>query len=414
MDNTKNTILIFIAKKKRFGILQQVGVTRKNDLTPRCKKFYRAVAEWGKKTASLQHKLHNVRARLRNATKVVEEGNLSAIMDCVNATTYTFIMQQLRTQQQKPHARRFTLDEKILSLTLLKSSAKGYRLLSKIFCLPSQRTLTNLLNKIPFGPGINYQMFSSLQVAVRNLKSNNDKLCVVIFDEIAINAHVSYNRKLDCMEGLTDFGEKRTSNIADHANVFMLKGVHRQWKQAIAFTFSSGPIKSANLKVLLIKIIQECRKIGLIVVGTVCDQGSANCAVINSLLRDTAEVCKRNETENKYNGFVIDNMEIVPLYDVPHLFKGIRNNLLTKDLHFEIDDIQKIARWEHIQQFYLLDSMEATRLCPKLSDQNIYPDKMNKMKVSTMAQVFSHTVGALMKRLCKWGKSFNIECHVCQ
>lgn len=52
----------------------------------------------------------------------------------------------------------------------------------------------------------------------------------------------------------------------------------------------------------------------------------------------------------------------------------------------------------------MLDQMDVTRLCPKLTDGHVMPEKINKMKVSTMAQVFSHSVGALLKRVSKWGK----------
>ncbi|KAJ3666419.1 hypothetical protein Zmor_001861 [Zophobas morio] len=47
--------------------------------------------------------------------------------------------------------------------------------------------------------------------------------------------------------------------------------------------------------------------------------------------------------------------------------------------------------------------MDSTRLCPKLTDRHIFPEKMNKMKVSLMAQVFSFKVGSLMKRISQWG-----------
>lgn len=58
-------------------------------------------------------------------------------------------------QGVKPKARRYNVDKKILCLALYKSAPKKYKFLSKIFCLPSPRTLTNFLFKIPFGAGIN-------------------------------------------------------------------------------------------------------------------------------------------------------------------------------------------------------------------------------------------------------------------
>ncbi|KAK9702541.1 Transposase IS4 [Popillia japonica] len=40
---------------------------------------------------------------------------------------------------------------------------------------------------------------------------------------------------------------------ADHANVFMIKSIYRQWKQAVSFSFSSGPEKSTNLKAMVVQ-----------------------------------------------------------------------------------------------------------------------------------------------------------------
>ncbi|KAB0796798.1 hypothetical protein PPYR_10859 [Photinus pyralis] len=153
------------------------------------------------------------------------------------------------------------------------------------------------------------------------------------------------------------------------------------------------------------KIIEECQVIGVEVIATICDQGAANRAAINSLLRDTAEYLQTQGIENRYHGFLIKKQEVVPLYDVPHLFKGIRNNLMKYNARFTQNDVIKVAKWEHIEKFYLLDTMDPTRLCVKLTDAHIYAKHMNKMKVSLMTQVFSWNVGSLMKRISQW----NIE-----
>lgn len=57
-------------------------------------------------------------------------------------------------------------------------------------------------------------------------------------------------RKEDCIEGVPDTGTSRFPDLADHACVFMLKGVYKQWKQPLS-TFSSGPVKALVLKTLI-------------------------------------------------------------------------------------------------------------------------------------------------------------------
>lgn len=140
------------------------------------------------------------------------------------------------------------------------------------------------------------------------------------------------------------------------------------------------------------------------VVATVCDQGSTNQSAIKTLLKETNEQFTRTNQENPYFGFVEGNQEIIPLFDVPHLMKGIRNNLLNKDLHFTLNKEKKIAKWSHIVQFYKLDSSEPSlRICSKLTDSHILIDRINKMKVKNCTQVFSNTVGVLMKIISMWG-----------
>uniref|UniRef100_A0A1Y1JZB1 THAP-type domain-containing protein n=1 Tax=Photinus pyralis TaxID=7054 RepID=A0A1Y1JZB1_PHOPY len=390
-----------IKVSKRRRILNAVEVTRQNQLTPRCKKMYQIVTEWGKKTAKLQHTFGNLQKRLALAEKVAKKSTFTDLMDAVNETTYKFILQQIRTQQLPPKARRFSLDDKILALSLLKASGKGYRLLSKIFCLPSRRTLTNLLNKVPYRPGINKHIVNSLESVVANL-STNEKLCAVVFDEMAISPSLHYNSKLDCIEGVADYGGKRYPHLADYANVFMIKGVYRQWKQPFSFTFSNGPLSSTQLKQLIEEVITVCQQVGLKVVATICDQGSANQAAINALLKDANEYFLQKGMENPHLGFFINNQEIVPLYDVPHLFKGLRNNLLTKNLHFTKNGVEQVATWKHIELLYFLDTYDDTRLLTKLTDAHVMANKINKMKVSSMTQVFSYGVGSHLQRFAGW------------
>jgi hypothetical protein len=304
-----------------------VDVTREKHLTPRCKKFYKIVGDWSRRTAKLQRSVGSLRKRLKYAEKFANGPNFQNIVDCVNEPTYTFIMQQARLQKVRPRARRFKLDEKILSLALYKNSPKGYRSLSKIFSLPSPRTLTNMLNKIPYRPGINKQILNSLKTRVQDLKEN-EKICAVVFDEISIAPLLQYNSKEDYIDGVEDFGNDRTTRISNYANVFFIKGIYRQFKQPFSFCFSHGPIKAVKLKILIQEVITECQKIGLKVVTTICDQGSANQSAINLLMKATNQECVRAGVENCYFGFLVNGEEVVPLYDVPHLFKGIRNNLL--------------------------------------------------------------------------------------
>lgn len=119
---------------------------------------------------------------------------------------------------------------------------------------------------------------------------------------------------------------------------------------------------------------------------------------------------KKLGEENNIFGFEIDDQEIVPLFDPPHLLKCMRNNLITKHLSFiDNDGIKRIAKWSHVTQLYELDKNESIigdRINPKLTDGHIYINKMKKMKVSHAAQIFSQRVGLIMKILATWSSKY--------
>lgn len=100
------------------------------------------------------------------------------------------------------------------------------------------------------------------------------------------------------------------------------------------------------------------------------------------------------------NTFVLKGQEIVPLYDYVHLQKGVRNNLLTKNLLINKSkkEGKRFASWDDIIITYEMDkySFLRKRQMPKLTDKHIFLDMIPKMKVKYATQVLSHTVANFM------------------
>lgn len=175
----------------------------------------------------------------------------------------------------------------------------------------------------------------------------------------------------------------------------MLRGIKRKWKQPVYYNFVNGGTKKADLVHILKTIIRKCHNIGLNIVATVCDQGANNQAAINMLVKETEANYKRSNRELYDFHFEIDEKKIIPLYDVPHLFKGIRNNFLKYNLHYIENGTGKLAKWTDIYTAYKMDPyLGSLRLMPKITESHINPEKINKMKVSKCTQVFSHSVAA--------------------
>lgn len=147
-------------------------------------------------------------------------------------------------------------------------------------------------------------------------------------------------------------------------------------------------------------------------VATICDQGRPNEGAIQILKNDTRSYYIKNnlpykddfyEVEVRRENGNIERLPIVHLFDVPHLMKCTRNNLLTKNLNFVTENTPKIAKWDHLFELYQADSkIEDCKMLPRLTDCHVMPDKIPKMKVRYSTQVFSQRVSAIMSFLaCK-------------
>lgn len=401
-------------RKKRKFVLPLLGPTGSRtsfELTPKAKALYltaqklkRLARYHSKKKLTFKKSLHKIK-------KLTSDDLFDEIN--INPIARRFIISQLRNSGSKPKGRRFTLDDKILALALYKNSRRGFKMWRKLFNLPSRRVLLNLLKRLPFQPGINESVFAHLKSSVEKLKPSQ-RACVLMFDEMAIEPGIHWNETSDTIVGFEDYGHRREPQFADHALVFMVRGITRKWKQPVAYMYTKGTISTAELVFNIKEVIRQLHRAGLEVVATVCDQGATNMAAINSLKKATKESFMRKEEECRSVGFFVDDKEVIPLFDPPHLLKGIRNNLLKYYLMFIEDGVKKVARWKHVEQLYNVDASRPRRLraCPKLSEQHVNKDKLKKMKVSTCAQVFSHTVSTAMRHIAERRKC-GLQFHLC-
>lgn len=309
-----------------------------------------------------------------------------------------FIMSQIRNVNRPKPGRRFTDDDKIFALNIFKAGPRAYKLLRMTFSLPSKKVLLQMLRKIPFRTGINKNLFAALKNTLLKME-DLDKYCYLVFDEVHLSTQITYNASEDRFIGFKEDGSDSVPQIADHALVFMVRGLRKQWKQPIAYYFVHKTISSAQLSCLIKGLIVECRLVGLHVLATLSDQGSTNRGAINLLLKDTDRICIERRIENRFFGYLVGDLEVVHLYDPPHLLKCVRNCLLEHNIQFQWKNETKTAKWADIVQYYKFDKGDDDiRLTPKIMDGHVYKQKMNKMKVSVAAQIFSQRLSAVMRK----------------
>lgn len=349
----------------------------------------------------LDYQCSSNRQRLQKVMELYESGKL--VEGKINRTTLRFFNSQLRLQTKKTKGRRYTIDDKIFALSLLKQSPRGYRHLQKTFALPSRRTLMAILNAIPFNSGINDRIMKSLKATVDSMDEAN-KYCCLLFDEMSLEASLSFNKSKDCISGFEDCGDGRKKKFADHVSVFMARGIRRKWKQPICFYFSEHGMNAAQIAKQLKLVISSLQSIGLHVVATICDQAASNTAAMNILQSETQMKAMSAGAENRCFGFDANGEEIFILYDPPHLLKRIRDNFIDGKAKFQWQHNEQVASWNDIVSLYELDDGDYdNRMLHKLTDAHIYKEKLKIMKVKNAAQVFSHRVSSTMRGLVKYG-----------
>lgn len=146
----------------------------------------------------------------------------------------------------------------------------------------------NLLNKIPFEPGINNRIFEHLKTAMEKLKNKLDRFCTVTLDEISISASLQFIASKGKAIGFEDLSHnEQSSKFANKALVFMIRGLRKKYKQPVVFYFTNSEMSSIKLSIIIKDIIKAVQSTGLVVMSTVCNQAPSNVASINSLIRKT-------------------------------------------------------------------------------------------------------------------------------
>lgn len=337
------------------------------------------------KIRSLQQKCRRLKKRRELCTITADEKTemkkqrlLSELDELLPPSTMEFIRTQIRLSGRKKRGNRWTPAEKSLALSLLHTSPKAYKMLQQFLNLPGITTLKRTMRKVKIYPGFNGNILEALQKKVTAMPAGGE-ICAVVFDEMTIKEGLSYNVEEDNVEGLEDFGNQRTSFAANHATVFMARGLLEPWKQAVGYFLSSGPINGNLLKCLLSQCVDKLIQIGLKVKAVICDQGSNNRKAIEGL----------GVTESRPY-FCHNQNKIYVLYDPPHLLKNTRNNLKKTGYLVNEHDIE----WGYIEEFFHLDSKNSVRMAPKLTRKHLRLSGFSALRVRLATQVLSHSVAA--------------------
>lgn len=122
-----------------------------------------------------------------------------------------FVRMQIKLHGKKRKGRRYSPQMKSIAVSLYHASGKAYRMLSKLFILPSKTSLRRYISKMPAATGISQGALNIIKKKVENM-SDAEKLCTLCMDEISLKNNLYYDISNDKIIGLEDFGSGTRTN----------------------------------------------------------------------------------------------------------------------------------------------------------------------------------------------------------
>jgi hypothetical protein len=386
-------------RKARHSILKKLDLDIVAELKPRKKKLYNMIQT--RETALCKLRKKYRAKKLKEVCQLESNPLIESLSSSLNVDTSRFLASIARNSKHEPKGRRWSFKENVLAISILQRSPRSYAFLRSLFPLPSRITLQSLLNTVQYGTGINAHVFSVLKDSVQTM-SDKDRVCCLMFDEMSIRQHLHLNQKSDCIEGFEDLGRHdRTSNMANHALAFMLRGLRKRWKQPVAYYLTHGSTNGKMLVNFLRKVLDACHSASLVVVATVCDMVANNVKALKYL-----------GVSEKTPFFTFRDKEIAAVFDPPHLLKCTRNQFLKHDvmnvrLGVVVNGQPLIgtAKWADILKVYKIDKQNVLyRVLHNVTDRHLKPFAQDAMKVSLAAQVMSTSVAATIDTHVTAGK----------
>lgn len=196
----------------------------------------------------------------------------------------------------------------------------GYQeLLKQNIPLPSMRTLSRKIEELNFDSGIQNDIFKLLEIKFSFVTNEHQRECVLVFDEININARTSCNEATKESSG--EITPSAHNGDAAHALVIMLAGITSGWKQVVAYYYTRDPVQVQFLKPIILDITQRAEKSGLRVCNIVCDMGPNNQALWSLFGLQASEQNVKNFVVHPIHS----DRKLYFTTDVPHLMRDLKS-----------------------------------------------------------------------------------------
>ena len=274
---------------------------------------------------------------------------------------------------------RWTQDDYSLAMTIRIMSRKTYRFLreKKLLALPGISTLQKYFSKFRISEGFMHPVGHLLKVMAETM-TDTQKVIGLAFDEVHLRKDISYDSQEDKIVG-----------PHSKANTMLIRGIFKKFKLPVWYRYDTALKKDE-----LFEIIQELESLGYHVVSLTSDMGPDNRALAKSL--GISPENTKFENPSRPGHF------IYYFYDVPHLLKLIRNNLLKYGfiLPKSEDQFTPVNKSMFENVFDQLHKHGEITIAQKLQDETLLEvSGQDKQNVAKAAKLLSETMANTIKFL---------------
>ena len=227
---------------------------------------------------------------MRKLSDNLKAAAFKAHMEKLSTLQRNFISMVLRNANKSRGGRHYTPDERLLCISIYKKSAAANRYMCTFLPLPTPRRLRQVLKKIHLKCGVTKTMKGCLKETASRMTDDLEKGCILMWDEAALKLHIQHCPRKDKVVGVEDWGSIRRTKYADHALVFVLRGMKSGWKIPLTYNICAAQTTSGQRTVSIKEVMRAVTEAGFKIVASVFNQGSSNIKAIKSLQLETDQV----------------------------------------------------------------------------------------------------------------------------
>ena len=327
----------------------------------------------------IKSKLKELRKKIRKKVALTKKQRNDAVREALKDIFSPAQIECFLKGSKWQKSYKWTQEDYATAMTIRILDRRTYQFLrdKKLLPLPGVRSLQKYFSKFQINEGFLHSAGNLLKAVVSTL-TEEEKVVGLAFDEVHVKKDISYDSQNDQIVG--PFSK---------ANTMLVRGIFKKFKMPVWFRYDTALKKEE-----LFEIIKQVESFGLHVVSLTSDMGPDNRALATSLGITPYNTSFENPAR--------PNNPIYFFFDVPHLLKLVRNNLLKYGFILPKEDGQFAPINKSMLDliYQKLNQQGDVHIAHKLRDARIFEvSGQDKQNVSRAAKLLSETMSTAIRYL---------------